>query len=130
MGSIYLRGRVYWIQYHQNGRPIRESTRSRKRADAVRLLKRREGEIAEGRIPGVYSDRVLFESLAADLQTDYRLRGNKTLDKVERIIRLHLGPYFEGWRATDITTPAIKKYIQTRLEAGAANATINRELAS
>ena len=130
MGTIYQRGRVYWIQYHKNGKPIRESTKSYKRADAARLLKRREGEIAEGRIPGVYFDRIMFEELAADLLTDYRLSGNRTLAKAERLIRLHLGPYFEGWRASDITTPEIKEYIEARAEEGAANATINRELAA
>ncbi len=49
MGSIYKRGEVYWIKYYRAGKPLRESTRSRKEADAKRLLKRREGEISEGK---------------------------------------------------------------------------------
>jgi hypothetical protein len=50
MGSIYKRGKTYWIQYYRNGKPYRESTKSKKEADAKRLLKRREGEISEGKI--------------------------------------------------------------------------------
>ena len=43
MGHIYKRGRIYWIKYYRNGKPYRESTRSKKEADAKRLLKRRDG---------------------------------------------------------------------------------------
>ena len=46
MGSIYKRGNVYWIKYYRSGKPYRESTKSKKEADAKRLLKKREGEIA------------------------------------------------------------------------------------
>ena len=38
--------------------------------------------------------------------------------------------FFEGSRVIDITTPRIRKYIESRQEEGAANATINRELAA
>jgi integrase len=35
MGMIYQRGKVYWIKYYRNGKPYRESTRSKKEADAT-----------------------------------------------------------------------------------------------
>ena len=35
MGSIYKRGKVYWIKYYRNGKPYRESTKSLKEADAA-----------------------------------------------------------------------------------------------
>ena len=55
MGSIYKRGKVYWIQYYRNGKPYRETTKSKKEADAKRLLRKREGEISEGKLPGGYT---------------------------------------------------------------------------
>ena len=64
MGSIYKRGKVYWIQYYRNGKPYRETTKSKKEADAKRLLKKREGEISEGKLPDIYFDRVKFDELA------------------------------------------------------------------
>ncbi len=64
MGSIYKRGNTYWIQYYRNGKPYRETTKSKKEADAKRLLKKREGEISEGKLPGIYFDRVKFDELA------------------------------------------------------------------
>ena len=73
MGMIYKRGRVYWIKYYRDGKPYRESSRSRKEADARRLLKKREGEIAGGKLPGIYFDRVMFDELVWDLMDDYRI---------------------------------------------------------
>ena len=57
MGMIYKRGKTWWIKYYRNGKPYRESSKSHKEADAKRLLKRREGEISQGRLPGVYFER-------------------------------------------------------------------------
>ncbi|BEQ16031.1 tyrosine-type recombinase/integrase [Desulfoferula mesophila] len=130
MGMIYQRGNIYWIKYYRNGKPYRESTRSTKESDAKRLLKKREGEISEGKLPGVYYDKVRFDELATDYLNDYRINGKSTLNKAERIVKLHLEPFFGGYRVTNITTALVREYIAQRMEAGAANATINRELAA
>lgn len=53
MGMIYKRGNVYWIKYYRNSKPYYESSKSRKEADAKRLLKKREGEISDGKLPGI-----------------------------------------------------------------------------
>ncbi len=129
MGSIYKRGKVYWIQYYRNGKPYRETTKSKKEADAKRLLKKREGEIAQGKLPGIYFDRVIFDNLAEDFLMDYRINQRKSIDKAERSVN-HLKKHFEGYPVPQITTPNIQAYMESRLEEGAANATINRELAA
>jgi integrase len=129
MGNIYKRGKVYWIQYYRNGKPYRETTKSEKEADAKHLLKKREGEISEGKLPGIYFDRVKFDELAEGFLRDYRINQRKSLDRAERSIK-QLKKYFEGYRVPDITSPKIEVYIETRLEEGAANATINRELSA
>lgn len=130
MGSIYKRGEVYWIKYYRAGKPLRESTKSKKEADAKRLLKRREGEISEGKLPGIYFDRVTFEELAEALIVDYKVNGRKSLARVERKITLHLEPFFGALKIPAITTDRIQKYIYQRMEARASNATVNRELAA
>jgi integrase len=129
MGSIYQRGKTYWIKYYRNGKAYRESTKSKKEADAKRLLKKREGEIANGKLPGIYFDKVRFDELAEDFIRDYELNNRKTVNRAELAIS-HLKKAFEGARVTDIVTPEIRKYIETRIEESAANATINRELAT
>jgi len=129
MGSIYRRGNTYWIQYYRNGKPYRESTKSKKETDAKRLLRKREGEISEGKLPGIYFDRVRFDELAEDFLRDYRINQKKSLVRAERSTR-QLKKHFEGFRVSQITTPHIQAYIEDRLNAGAANATINRELSA
>ena len=42
----------------------------------------------------------------------------------------HLKRHFEGLRVPEINTPNIEAYIENRLDEGAANATINRELSA
>jgi integrase len=130
MGSIYKRGNIFWIKYYRNGKSYRESSKSNRKADAKRLLRKREGEIAEGKIPGVLFDRVRFEDLIEALFTDYKINGRKSLDRAELSVNKHLEPFFNGMRVVDITTPIINDYISLRLKQKAANATINRELSA
>ena len=129
MGMIYKRGKVCWIKYYRNGKPYRESTRSRKEADAKRLLKKREGEISEGKLPGIYFDRVRFDDLAEDFLADYEVNSKKSVDRAKLSVS-QLSETFAGMKVTSIDTPTIKKYIQKRLDEEVANATINRELAA
>ena len=129
MGSIYKRGKVYWIKYYRNGKPYRESTKSLKEADAKRLLKKREGEISEGKLPGIYFDRVTFDEVAEDFLRDYRINQKKSLVRAEKSVN-HLNDYFEGMRVPQITNPMINTYVEKRLSEGAANASINRELSA
>ena len=109
--------------------PIGNRPRATKEADAKRLLKRREGEISEGKLPGVYFDRVRFDELAEGFLADYRINGKRSIVRAERSVQ-HLKTFFEGARVTNITSPAIQKYIEKRREQKAANASINRELAA
>ncbi len=113
MGCIYQQGRVWWIKYYRNGKPYYESSRSRKETDAKRLLKRREGEIAEGKLPGVYFDRVTFDELAEDFLADYRVDGKKSLKRAQGAVG-HLGRYFGRMKAPSVTTTRIKSYIEER----------------
>ena len=128
MGSIYKRGQTYWVQYYRNGKPYRESTRGNREADAKRLLKLREVELAKGKLPGVQFDKVQFNDLKDDYLRDYRVNQRKSLRKANECVR-HL-EYFTSYKVPQINTPLIQKYIEKRISEGAANATINRELSA
>lgn len=129
MGSIYKRGNVYWIKYYRAGKPYLESTHSEKESEAKRLLKLREGQVAEHRFPGLRVEKIRFEELAEDFLNDYWVNGKRSLDRAERSLK-HLKVFFEGMRAIDISTDMVRAYILSRQEEGAENATINRELAA
>ena len=129
MGTIYKRGNLYWIQYCRSGKVYRKSSESDKRMVAKALLAKREGEIAQGKIPGIHFEKVKFDELAEDFLTDYRINQKKSLKRAEKSVE-HLKRYFKGVRVVEISTARIKSYIEARLEEGAANATINRELSA
>jgi len=61
--------------------------------------------------------------------SDYRINKRKSLVRA-KVSAKHLKKHFEGYRAPNISSPAIDQYIEIRLESGAANATINAELAA
>jgi integrase len=131
MGTIYRRKgkKVVWIKYYRNGKPYYESSHSRKEGVAKKLLQKREGEIAKGELPGIRFDKVRFDELAEDFLTDYRINGKRTFDKATSSVK-YLREVFGGMRVTGITTAGIREYIDKRMQKGAANGTINRELAA
>jgi integrase len=154
MGMIYKRGKVWWLKYYRNGKSFRESSKTTKKMVAKKLLERREGEISQGKIPGVLFDKVIFDELAEAFLRDYRINQKKSLAKAERSVN-HLKESFEGMSVTSITTPRIDEFIEDRMKSvceecqetffsqdecpacgsgnvkkGAKNATINRELSA
>ena len=86
MGMIYKRGNVWWIKYYRNGKYFRESSKSTKKMVAKKLLDRREGEISQGKIPGVHFEKVTFDELAEDFLRDYRINQKKSLARAERSV--------------------------------------------
>jgi integrase len=120
---------VFWIKYYKNGKAFRESSKTTKEDDAKKLLKLREGEIAKGKLPGIYFEKVTFEELAEDLKRDYVLNKRKSYIRVEESLA-HLERFFAGYRVPRITSDRVQAYIELRLSENAKNATINRELAA
>ena len=67
----------------------------------------------------------LVAQLLDDLETDYRLRGVKSLNQIQshmKPIRTHFG----DWRAADVTASAVDSFIEDLLEDEVAPATVNR----
>lgn len=120
---------TWWIRWYRSGKRNQESSGSTRKSDAVRLLKLREGAVARGEPISAEVGRVTVDASLADVVADYATNGKRTAAQVERRIRLHLLPFFGGRRLASITTADVRAYSSQRLEAGAANATINRELA-
>ena len=125
MGSIYRRGRIYWIGYRGNdGAWAYESSRSVHKEDARRLLRDREGDVDRTASVGQLS----FTDAAKAALADYRVNKRRSLSVFERRIDKHLTPFFGEYQLADITTPLIRQFIEARQAGGASNAEINREL--
>lgn len=131
MGTIYRRkdSKNYWIKYSKNGKPYYEATKSDKLSVAEKLLKLREGEIQQGKLPGIVFERVKFEDLIKDLLLDYRVNQKRSVARAERSAR-YLLEEFEGMKAVEVNTTRIKELIEKRKAQGFSNGSINRELAA
>jgi len=121
---------LFWISYlDTSGRRVRESTKSTDLETAQRILDDKKGRLARGEelLPRV--DKVTYEEAREDLLTYYRVHGTRDVAEAEGRLA-HLDPYFTGTRIARIGPAEVEAYAQHRQQAEAANATINRELAT
>ncbi len=141
MGAIYKQkrkiadgttkeGKHWWIKYYRNGKCYRESSKSVRESDAKRLLKSREGQVADRRFSGLRVERTTFDDLAKDFLTKCTIKNKKSsADRAARSVKA-LEHAFTKVKAIDITTDEINEYILERKSEGMSNATINRELSA
>lgn len=97
--------------------------------DAKNLLNRRLGDISAGRPLNPRADRVKVAELLDDLLTEYQVNERASLRRMKELVN-HLRRALEHFRAAAVTTADVNRYIAERRACGAANATINRELAA
>jgi integrase len=128
MGTLYRRGRRWWIKYYVNGRPVRESAETASEREARRRLKVREGRVAMGQpvLPRV--DRIRYEEIAKDLRLHYETTGKRNCHEAEHRLK-HLDAFFAGSRVANLSAADVTTYVAKRQTEGVANGTINRELA-
>ena len=129
MGSLFLRGKVWWVKYYRNGRPFRESSRSTKREVAARLLKKRVGQIAEGKIVSPAAERVRLAELLDDWLTSLRIAKSTSLPQA-KIRAQHLLDFFGSQRAQTISAADVRAYVVHRQDDGLEPGTVNLELAA
>lgn len=127
-GRIYQRGNVWWVDYSHRGKRYRESSESTRRKDAARLLKRRLAEIGSGK-HAPDAELVTFADLHRLIETDYKVQGNRSIVRMLGAMK-HVEGYFGGDLALDITTARLAAYVAARQEEGAANSTIQKEMAA
>ena len=121
---------VFWITYkNADGRRVRENTKTTDRATAKRIRDERVGRVARGEHVDPRMDRTTYEVAREDLLTYYRVHGTRDVAEAEGRLA-HLDPYFTGTPIARIGPAEVEAYARHRQQAGAANATANRELAT
>jgi integrase len=126
-GSPFL-----YIWYRNNGKTIRESTRSESKMVAEALLSRRITEAADGIPPVQEQKKFRYEDARAALIADYEREKRSSLltraDGRKDICGLtQLDGYFSGRRLAGITSDDVEGFIKQRQEEeGAGAAIINR----
>lgn len=142
-GRIFERkaSRFLWVRYRVSGTSYEESTHSTSWREAAKFLSRKQAELGLGVFVAPDAKRVTFADLAEMLRNNYQVRGRRTL--TVRIVDgrekfggtlegslAHLEAFFGAGRALAITTDRVTAYERQRLDAGAARATLNKELAA
>jgi integrase len=128
---------VWWLDYSVRGERHYESSHTTRRKEAQRILNQRLADRTAGRLVGPSPDRVTFAELRALVERQYELEGRHTRDRLGQLFA-HLGAFFgvkdatgdHSDRAVDVTPDRLDAYAAQRLAAGAARATVNRELAA
>lgn len=122
-GHLYQRGRLYWMKYYVNGRPVYESTGTDKEKVAQRVLQNRLGRAATGQPILPRADRVKYTDGAKDLREHYTTSGERNLDEAEWRLA-HLDRFFQHYRLVDVGPAEVTKYTAQRQAEGASNGTI------
>jgi len=127
MGTVYLRGRVWWIQYFQNGTPRRESSRSIVKSKARKLLAVREAQVIEGKLPELQTRKVTLEEIFQDLEIEYTNNG-RVMERL-KIAKKHILKFLgKDSLAKTLDGSKIQNYINDRVKNNISLPTVNREL--
>ena len=108
MGEIRKRGEIYWIRYYRAGKRHEESTRSTRRAEAERLLKLREGDVAKGVPISPAIGRFTFDDAALDLENEYLANGRRSIVGLRVRLKKGLRPWFRGRRMASLTIADVR----------------------
>jgi integrase len=121
------KSKTWVLKYYVGGEPVRESTGTENREEAVRMLRQKIANVARYSDYSKQIEQVLVDQLLDLVVEDYQF--NKRGSSYDTGLRIdkHLRPAFGHRRAVDITTPMIKKYTTGRTSEAAA-ATVNKEL--
>lgn len=125
-GTIYKRGDIWWVKIRVDGRPVYESSKSTKKADAIKLRDKMLAQKHRGEISGGAPDRVLIGELLDDvLKSDIK---PSTRYVWEKVIEKNIRPFFGKVKAQRLSTDHMDKYRDLRKTEGRSDATVNREL--
>ena len=123
-GTLYRRGRIWWLTYSHEGHRYSESAKTDDRDKALRLLRKR---LRQAHGEGDPAAKTLTVDAALDaLVADQELRGAKAV----RSLRYHVKPIrqaFAQTRVADLTHDRLERYIRARQARHLRPATINRE---
>jgi integrase len=123
----YLRGKIWWIKYYVDGKPVRESTETENKTEAVKILNRKRKDADEGKIT---ANRCTVGHLLDLLIQQQRRFQRSDIKQVQSRIKNHLRPALGQKLVSRFGEDDVERYIDARLDEEAAPATINRELAA
>ena len=128
-GSLFTDERSPYLQlsYWNGWRQVRESSGTKDREEAQRILRRKLDQVSLCKSAG--AERIRIAALLSLFIEDHRRQDRADLNEAQQRVNRLLMPEFGEMRAAEFTTRALNTYIARRQKEGKKNATINRELA-
>src|SRR5262245_20013524 len=80
------RSATFTLEYYVDNKMRREATGTSSYTEALRQLKSRQGQIAQGRRVDPAGDRLMFQQLAVGLVNDYKAHGRRSIERIEDAI--------------------------------------------
>ena len=131
LGTIFRQrnSRFFWMQYFVDGDRVRESTKCDRLKAAQDVLKNKLLEIQQQGGSGS-SAPAKIANLYTLLENDYSKNGRKSMVHLRGLWTNHLSAFFADLPTAKLSSEQIDTYVRRRLDAGAANASVNRELSA
>ena len=133
LGRVFLRSDIWWVGHSPGGgrKEIRESSGSKQKSVAMKLLKQRLAAMAKGEVSAAVTlakqEKFTVIEMLDLLLLDHQVAGRS--DAVQWPVK-HLKRYFGFDRAVSITDERILLYVQSRRKEQAADGSIKLELAA
>jgi integrase len=126
-GSLFVRGETYWMELNWKGIRHRKSLETTDRETALMKLDDEVARIRSGELPKTFepiSGQEMFDSFIVRCELDCKPR---TVVDYKSRWNVHLKPVFGTTVATQVTKDTVTGYLHSRMRAGAAVCTRNRE---
>ena len=130
-GRIFTRkgSAVLWCAYYLRGKEHRQSTGENDPSKAEKFLNRKLKEVGADQIGAKtfvspQQERIRVNALLDALETSYKIESKDSAQFKSHLKRVRA--YFGPWRALEVTTDAVDRYITEQQQSGYAAATINR----
>ena len=128
-GTLFKRGRIWYVSYWVNGRQVQRSSKSSSIQDAKRVRDQIVGQKARGEIAIIAPDHVTCGDLLNDLLDHAKANIKASTARIwELVVEVNIRPFFGSLKANAVTTDRLKSYRRKRLADGRSEATCNREL--
>jgi integrase len=125
-GTIYLRGNIWWVSVFVDGKRVSKSSKSEKKADAVKLRNQLLAKKERGELRGDVSQKILISELLDDvLKSDIK---ESTRYIWKKVVAKNIRPFFGHIPARRLSTDLMEDYREKRKAEGRSDATANREL--
>jgi integrase len=127
-GSLFRRGRIYYFQYFEDGKPRQVSTRSERMDEAKKFRDRLLGKKLRGELDSS-AEKITCGQLLDDVLCHVEENAKASTAKIWKlVIEANLRPFFGHLKAATLSTDRMREYRVKRKAEGRSEATCNREL--